>query len=89
MLTRRSIADPVPAATKRVVVCLAFLCLSLLAILRLGHFPKTQAADKALPTHQVSAAAAKTQPQVVASYGKLPLSFEANQGQSDGRVKFL
>ena len=25
----------------------------------------------------------------VDSYGKLPLSFEANQGQSDGRVKFL
>ena len=26
---------------------------------------------------------------VAASYGKLPLSFEANQGQSDPRVKFL
>ena len=26
---------------------------------------------------------------VMASYGKLPLSFESNQGQSDGRVKFL
>src|SRR5580704_12810788 len=25
----------------------------------------------------------------VESYGKLPLSFEANQGQTDGRVKFL
>jgi hypothetical protein len=28
-------------------------------------------------------------PSTPASYGKLPLSFEANQGQSDGRVKFL
>ncbi len=27
--------------------------------------------------------------QIVASFGKLPLSFEANQGQTDGRVKFL
>ena len=26
---------------------------------------------------------------VAASYGRLPLSFEANQGQTDGRVKFL
>jgi hypothetical protein len=26
---------------------------------------------------------------LMASYGKLPLSFEPNQGQSDGRVKFL
>jgi len=32
-----------------------------------------------------------TQPaqQIVATYGKLPLSFEANQGQIDPRVKFL
>jgi hypothetical protein len=28
-------------------------------------------------------------PQVVANYGKLPLSFEANQGQTDKSVKFL
>ncbi len=27
--------------------------------------------------------------QLVANYGKLPLGFEANQGQTDGRVKFL
>lgn len=26
---------------------------------------------------------------VVEGYGKLPLSFEANRGQTDGRVKFL
>jgi hypothetical protein len=26
---------------------------------------------------------------VQAAYGKLPLSFEANQGQTDSRVKFL
>src|SRR5260370_11133478 len=28
-------------------------------------------------------------PQVMESYGKLPLSFEANQGQTDQRVRFL
>jgi len=28
-------------------------------------------------------------PQVMESYGKLPLSFEANQGQTDQRVKFM
>src|ERR1700722_5302742 len=27
--------------------------------------------------------------QLAANYGKLPLSFEANAGQTDGRVKFL
>ena len=30
-----------------------------------------------------------TQAQVKEAYGKLPLSFEANQGQTDARVKFL
>jgi hypothetical protein len=30
-----------------------------------------------------------TKPKVVDAYGKLPLSFEANQGQSDAQVKFL
>jgi hypothetical protein len=29
------------------------------------------------------------EPQIVANYGKLPLSFEANQGQADPQVKFL
>lgn len=28
-------------------------------------------------------------PRALENYGKLPLSFEANQGQTDGRVKFL
>src|SRR5262249_33666652 len=31
----------------------------------------------------------ETRQRVVQEYGKLPLSFEANQGQVDGRVKFL
>src|SRR5437016_160104 len=30
-----------------------------------------------------------TKPQVLAAYGKLPLSFEANQGQTDPQVRFL
>src|SRR3989442_1273070 len=30
-----------------------------------------------------------TKPQVLAAYGKLPLSFEANQGQTEPQVKFL
>jgi hypothetical protein len=39
--------------------------------------PATRQADTAAPAG------------VSASYGKLPLSFEANHGQADGRVKFL
>jgi len=29
------------------------------------------------------------QTRILDNYGKLPLSFEANHGQTDGRVKFL
>src|SRR3989449_7624507 len=42
-------------------------------------------ADKAMADN--AAPVAKTQ--VQEAYGKLPLSFEANRGQTDGRVKFL
>src|SRR5205807_7401195 len=39
-------------------------------------------------TRQASSAEA-TQARLAQSYGKVPLSFEANQGQTDPRVKFL
>jgi Beta-propeller repeat/Abnormal spindle-like microcephaly-assoc'd, ASPM-SPD-2-Hydin len=39
--------------------------------------------------NRVSQPDTATQGKMVESYGKLPLSFEANQGQTDGRVKFL
>ena len=42
--------------------------------------------------HKPSSAAktpAANKPQVVENYGKLPLSFEANHGQTDNRVDFL
>jgi hypothetical protein len=49
-----------------------------LTILRL---PAAHAADRE--------ASALAKPQVVRAHGQLPLSFEANQGQTDQRVKFL
>jgi len=45
----------------------------------------TNSARSALPSH--SPAASKMG--VVENYGRLPLSFEANQGQTDPQVKFL
>src|ERR1700730_18112293 len=51
-------------------------------------FPKAQDAlahTASLPAEPDPAARGR----VMASYGKLPLSFERNQGQSDGQVKFL
>ena len=40
----------------------------------------------ATPTKEVSKGSRQ---QLVETYGRLPLSFEANQGQTDGSVKFL
>lgn len=37
----------------------------------------------------VTAPGSLATPRWVESYGRLPLSFEANQGQTDGQVKFL
>ncbi len=37
----------------------------------------------------LAAGRAPTRPQVLDSYGKLPLSFESNHGQTDGQVKFI
>src|SRR5438876_237457 len=40
-------------------------------------------------THPSTESPQATKPQVLAAYGKLPLSFEANQGQTEPQVKFL
>jgi len=47
-----------------------------------------QATENTLPARQVSAAPTKIQPEPVAIIGKLPLSFEANQVQTDAQVRF-
>jgi hypothetical protein len=39
--------------------------------------------------YRMAATTSPARPQVMDAYGKLPLSFEANQGQTDPRVKFL
>ena len=54
-----------------------------------GLLPHTRAAANVPPDHQVSATPTNIQPKFVASYAKLPLSFEANRGQADARVRFL
>jgi hypothetical protein len=59
--------------------------LSILLVLGAGLLSQGQAPAKSedLPPGEVSS------PSVAATYGKLPLTFEANQGQTDPRVKFL
>ena len=89
MFPHLSVSTQSKTATKRIVLCSGFVCLLFLAILGFGLLRRIQAADNTFPNYQTSAALVKTQPKLVASYGKLPLSFEANQGQTDSRVRFL
>jgi len=89
MLPRLSVANQRQTATKRVVLCCGFVGLSFLAIACFGLHQRIHVSESILPHRQVSATPTKIQPKLVASYGKLPLSFEANQGQTDARVRFL
>ncbi len=84
-----SVSKQTPTATKNIAVCGKFVGLSFLAIAGFGLLQRMQAAENTLPARQVSAAPMKIQPKLATSYGKLPLSFEANQGQTDPRVRFL
>jgi hypothetical protein len=89
MCQRLSVSNQRPTATKRMMLRCGCVGLSFLAIVGFGLLQKVQAAENILPDRQVSAASTKIQPKLVTSYGKLPLSFEANQGQVNGPVQFL
>ena len=89
MLSRLSVTNQRRTATKRIVLCCGFVGLLFLAVAWFGLLQKIQAAENIHPDRQASAAPAKIQPKLVESYGKLPLSFEANQGQVSGPAQFL
>jgi hypothetical protein len=53
---------------------------------------QAQSPQAPMPNPQLSSSATARKavsPAVAANYGKLPLSFEANQGQADSRVRFI
>jgi Bacterial Ig-like domain (group 3)/Beta-propeller repeat len=64
------------------------LTITVLAVLT-TFTASAQQVDSALPSARAAIPAPAAQARILDSYGKLPLSFEANRGQSDGRVKFL
>src|SRR5437764_12808116 len=67
---------------------IAILAFTLASLAALAWKPTTRTIAGPKLTKPASSAEA-TQARLVGSYGKLPLSFEANQGQTDPRVKFL
>jgi hypothetical protein len=76
-------------ATKRMVLRCGAIGPLFLAIICFGLLQRMQAAGNILADRQISATLGRTQPRLAARYGKLPLSFEMNQGQTDTRVRFL
>jgi hypothetical protein len=76
-------------AIKRIVVYSACVSVLVLAALSFVFRGGLQAPKDTSVTRRISGVVAQSQPRAVASYGKLPLSFEANLGQADAGVKFL
>ena len=72
-------------ATQRMAIYSACVSLILLGSVWFGFHDGWKAGNEISAKPGMSGAKA----QLVASFGKLPLSFEANQGQADGQVKFL
>jgi hypothetical protein len=64
----------------KILFGLFLLCAASLAAL----YPALQTKPREAPR-----ASAANQPRIVQAYGKLPLAFEANRGQTDGQVKFI
>jgi hypothetical protein len=70
-------------------VCL-FLCLTTTFLLSQSNpVPSINHTARVVPPISASQADPKAQAKILDSYGKLPLSFEANHGQTDTQVKFL
>ncbi len=88
MLLLSNISSPLQPSAKRLVLCCGLIGLSLSVILVFGLLPRTRAAERLLPNHQELATPKATPPGMMASYARLALSFEANQGQFDSRVRF-
>ncbi len=86
---RRCFTNQQQSTTKRIVACFGIVSLLFVAIIGLGINPRIRASENILPDRHVHAGTTKLQPKLDANYGKLPLSFEANQGQTDPRVRFL
>lgn len=60
----------------------------LVSLILVGLVALVQAGPGPVVSPNMSAEA-RGKPQVLAAYSKLPLNFEANQGQTDRQVKFL
>jgi hypothetical protein len=80
-MNSRSPISPLPGSCRSTAVTLSLLCVVAHGICPLALHAQTLFATSTVP--------AATKAALSVGYGKLPLSFEANQGQTDSHVKFL
>jgi hypothetical protein len=71
------------------LICLLQSLTATLLFSQSNPVPLVNPSERLAPAIGVPQADPKAQARILDRYGKLPLSFEANQGQADGRVKFL
>jgi Bacterial Ig-like domain (group 3)/Beta-propeller repeat len=71
------------------LICLLHSLTATLLFSQSNPVPLVNPGERLAPAIGVPQADPKAQAMILDQYGKLPLSFEANQGQADGRVKFL
>src|SRR5208282_5423861 len=76
-------------ATRRFVAYASYVSIILLAAVSFGLQGGPQAPKSVLTECGGPALRAQIRPRLIEDYGKLPLSFEGNQGQVDAGVKFL
>ena len=85
----RALTHPAWTAVRRTVIYSGIVLSIFFAAFWLSLYGRLQIPDCFPTRHTTSASASPIRPELIANYGKLPLSFEANQGQADARVKFL
>jgi hypothetical protein len=75
---------------KRACLICLFQCLTTVILMSQSRpVPLINQSASVVSSESTAQADPKAHARILDSYGKLPLSFEANQGQTDGRVKFL
>src|ERR1700686_4740405 len=71
------------------VVCLFQFLTTTFFLSQSNPVPRIKQIAKVVPPIRAAQSDPKAQAGILDTYGKLQLSFEANRGQADGRVKFL
>jgi hypothetical protein len=83
-----TVPSPLRTSRRRCLVYCGIAALSFATAGIITTHPEFRLSSPTFPTHRISASPVGVQPKLQASYGKLPLSFEINRGQSDAQVQF-